>query len=59
LRSRRDFDVGTFGAGLADCAARSSCNRASYPGDGITVGGAALAGDVEISDVNVAAATTA
>jgi hypothetical protein len=25
-------------------AARCSCNRASYPGDGVTVGGAAFAG---------------
>ena len=30
------------------CAALCSCNLASYPGDGVTVGGAALAGAIDI-----------
>jgi hypothetical protein len=61
LRPRRDFDgdVGTIRSGTAGRAARSSCNRASYPGDGVTVGGAARIGDVIISDVNVTAAAIA
>jgi hypothetical protein len=32
-----------LGCEVAARAARSSCNRASYPGDGVTVGGAAFA----------------
>jgi len=28
--------------------ARCSCNRASYPGDGVAVGGAALAGTAQL-----------
>ena len=40
------------GAVLALC----SCNLASYPGDGVTVGGAALAGAI---DVQLPSAATA
>ena len=52
-------DVDTVGTGVADCAARCSCNRASYPGDGVTVGGAARIGDAMIRGMNVATANTA
>src|SRR5476649_2954810 len=38
-------------------AARCSCNRASYPGDGVTVGGAARAGNIEAQPARATTAT--
>ena len=35
----------------AICAERCSCNLASYPGDGVTVGGAAWAGPNQMPDI--------
>jgi hypothetical protein len=40
-------------------AALCSCNLASYPGDGVTVGGAALAGITEAQPPRATAAATA
>jgi hypothetical protein len=40
-------------------AALCSCNLASYPGDGVTVGGAALAGAVEAQPASATPAVTA
>ena len=40
-------------------AALCSCNLASYPGDGVTVGGAALAGITEAQPPRANAAATA
>ena len=40
-------------------AALCSCNLASYPGDGVTVGGAALAGITEAQPPSATAAATA
>jgi len=48
---------GSWIAGAA--AARCSCNLASYPSDGVTVGGAALAGLVDAEPQNATAAATA
>ena len=47
------------GAGVAVAALRCSCRRASYPGDGVTVGGAALACDVPPTTSRIANAETA
>jgi hypothetical protein len=60
LKLRCDFngDVATVGFCAPDRAARSFCNRASYPGEVVTVGGAAPTGDAEITDTNVVAAAT-
>jgi len=49
-RARRRRRVAGRGAGAGAYtvdAARCSCSRASYPGDGVTVGGTALAGPIE------------
>jgi hypothetical protein len=40
------------GPGFA-CVARSSCNLASYPGDGVAVGGAAIAGAMQAQTPSV------
>ena len=40
-------------------AALCSCNLASYPGDGVTVGGAALAGITEAQPPSATTAATA
>jgi len=40
-------------------AALCSCSRASYPGDGVTVGGAALAGATKAQPPRAISAATA
>jgi hypothetical protein len=40
-------------------AARCSCSLASYPGDGVTVGGAALAGAIDVQLPSAATAAMA
>jgi hypothetical protein len=58
MRRRETLCVRTTGSYIVE-AALCSCNLASYPGDGVTVGGAAFAGASEAQPPRAITAATA